>query len=116
MKTNTKLTVYHKDFDEENHIEIWEKFNYDSAWWFGGKGTSTNKGYENANDVQIRLPYSLNKKLSIKNFSIGDILVKGELNIEIDTQQDLLDYDIYNITAINNNDFGQNTHIHLSGK
>lgn len=116
MITNSKLTVYHKGFDYEHHIETWTRFNYEKVWWFGGKGTSTNAGYENANDIQIRIPYDLNEGLSAVNFDIGDILVQGELNIDITRQQDLGEYQIYNITAINNNFFGNNKHIHLSGK
>ena len=50
------------------------------------------------------------------NFSIGDIIVKGTLATDIQTQQDLRNYDIYNITSIKVNDFGGSPHIHLGGK
>ena len=116
MITNSKLTVYHKGFDYEKHEETWTRYNYDKVWFFGGKGASTNAGYENANDIQIRIPYDENSNLSITNFEIGDIVVQGELDIDIDRQQDLNGYQVSNITAINNNMFGNNTHIHLSGK
>ena len=116
MIVNSSLTVYHKGYDYEKRIETWTRYNYDKIWWFGGKGTSTNKGYENANDVQIRIPYNLNNDLSINNFEIGDILVKGTLDTEINKQQDLSGEEVYNITAINNNVFGNNQHIHISGK
>lgn len=95
---------------------MWTRYNYDNVWFFGGKGAGINKGYDNANDVQIRLPYDLNTNLDINNFKIGDILVKGTLDIDINTQQDLNNYMVYNITSINNNDFGNNPHIHLGGK
>ena len=116
MITNSSLTVYHKGFDKKDRKETWTRYNYDNIWWFGGKGTSTNMGYDNANDVQIRIPYSLNNNISILNFEIGDILVQGTLNINITKQSDLSSYQVYNITAINNNVFGKETHIHLSGK
>lgn len=122
MIVNSKLTTYHKGFDETTRDEVWVRYNYgndtteNKIWWFGGKGSSTNKGYENANDVQIRIPYDINENLDIKNFAIGDILVKGYITQDILKQQDLADYDIYNITSINNNDFGNSKHIHLSGK
>jgi len=122
MIVNSKLTTYHKGFDETTRDEVWVRYNYgndttdNKVWWFGGKGTSTNKGYENANDVQIRIPYDINENLDIRNFAIGDILVKGYITQDILSQQDLADYDIYNITSINNNDFGNSQHIHLSGK
>lgn len=115
MRTNSDLTVYHKVFDETERLEKWKKYYYKKVWYFGGKGSSVNRGYENANDVNVRIPYDLNKNLNIENFSIGDIIVKGK-HSDITKQQDLIDYDIYNITSINDNNFGSGKHIHLGGK
>lgn len=113
MITNDELTLYHKGVD--GRFETWTRFNYSKIWWFGGKGASTNKGYENANDVQVRIPYKQND-VDISNIAIGDILVKGRVEIDISKQQDLKGYELYNITSINNNTFGSEPHIHLSGK
>lgn len=116
MITNSKLTVYHMSgLDLATRLEEWTRYNYDNVWFFGGKGAGINSGFDNANDVQIRIPYDSNE-VSIENFTIGDILVKGELNDDIETQQDLEGYEVYNITSINNNNFGINQHIHLGGK
>ena len=116
MITNSSLTIFHKGFDEETRLEKWIRFNYENVWFFGGKGAGINKGYDNANDVQIRIPYSKNIGLDFRNFSIGDIVVKGTIDTDIETQQDLSDYFIYNITSMNNNDFGHHPHIHIGGK
>ena len=116
MICNSKVTIYHMSgLDVSTNLEIWTRYNYENAWFFGGRGAGINQGYDNANDVQVRLPYDQNE-LDINNFSIGDIIVKGELTEDIETQQDLEGYEIYNITSINNNDFGMNQHIHLGGK
>jgi len=116
MICNSKVTIYHMSgYDVSTNLEKWTRYNYDNAWFFGGKGAGINQGYENANDVQVRLPYNMNE-LDINNFAIGDIIVKGELNEDIETQQDLEGYEVYNITSINNNNFGNNQHIHLGGK
>ena len=116
MICNSKLTIYHQNgLDETTHLEKWRRFNYDNVWFFGGKGASLNKGYDNANDVEIRLPYDLNE-LDINNFKIGDIIVQGELTQDIATQQDLKNYQVYNITSIKNNNFGNSKHIHIGGK
>ena len=115
MICNSSLTVYHKGFDN-NMLETWTRFNYANVWFFGGQGAGLNKGYENANDVSIRIPYGQNTDLTIGNFSIGDIVVKGTLDIDITTQADLKGYEVYNITSITNNTYGKNTHIHLGGK
>ena len=96
MLVNSGLTVYHKWYDEDERLEKWKRFNYISAWWFGGKGAGINKGYENANDVQIRIPYDMNNNLDFKNFAIGE--------------------SIYKITALINNTFGNNPHIHIGGR
>lgn len=115
MITNTSLTIYHKVFNETTRLEEWQRYNYYKVWWFGGKGSSINKGYDNANDVNVRIPYLLNN-INIANIQIGDILVKGDIATDITTQQDLVGYEVYNITSINDNDFGNNPHLHIGGK
>ena len=115
MIINASLTHYHKTLDETTRLEKWIRYNYENVWWFGGKGSSINKGYENANDVNVRIPYDKND-IDIGNLAIGDIIVKGTLDTDITTQQDLKNYEVYNITSINDNNFGINKHIHLGGK
>lgn len=116
MICNSSVTIYHMSgLDVSTHLEVWTRYNYDNAWVFGGKGASINKGYDNANDIEIRLPYSKND-LDINNFAIGDIIVQGTLTIDITTQTDLENYLVYNITSIKNNNFGNNQHIHIGGK
>lgn len=115
MIINASLTHYHKTLDETTRLEKWIRYNYENVWWFGGKGSSINKGYENANDVNVRIPYDKNE-IDISNLAIGDIIVKGTLDTDITTQQELKNYEVYNITSINDNNFGINRHIHLGGK
>ena len=117
MITNSKVTIYHMSgLDPTTHYEKWERTVYDNVWFFGGQGSGINKGYNQANNVDVRIPYGQNNNVDIKNFSIGDIIVQGEINMDITRQQDLKDYIIYNITSINNNNFGNTPHIHLGGK
>ena len=101
--------------DVSTNLEKWTRYNYDNVWFFGGKGAGINKGYDNANDVQIRIPYSKNKGLDFGNFAMGDIVVKGALATDIQTAQDLT-CETYVITSLNNNTFGLNPHIHIGGK
>lgn len=115
MITNSSLTVYHKEYNEETRLDKWIRYNYDKVWFFGGKGAGINKGYDNANNVDIRIPYNVNE-VDITKIKIGDILVKGILTQEITTQQDLINYDVFNITSINDNNFGNNPHIRIGGK
>lgn len=114
MITNSSLTIYHHSV--VNHNDIWTRFNYDKVWFFGGKGAGIRKGYQDANDVEIRIWYDINENLDINNFAIGDIIVQGKLTNNITEQNDLKNYQVYNITSMNNNDFGINQHIHIGGK
>lgn len=115
MITNSELTLYHKTIDKVDKMEKWERINFKYVWWFGGKNAGIKKGYVNANDVDIRIPYNKNN-IDINKISIGDILVKGNLSLDIIEQKDLKKYDVYNIVSISNNDFGNNKHIHIGGK
>ena len=117
MITNSSVTIYHRNgLDVTTHNELWTRYNYSKVWYFGGKGSRVKKGYDNANDLDVRIPYGQNTDLNIANFSIGDIVVQGTLDLNITKQQDLDNYEVYNITSINNNNFGNNPHIHIGGK
>ena len=116
MLVNSDMTLYHKVLDTETRLETWERYYIEKVWWYGGKGANTQTGYENANDVQIRIPYDMNENLNIANFNIGDIVCKGNIEKTITSQSELNGVEYYNITAINNNTFGNNAHIHLGGK
>lgn len=116
MLVNSDMTLYHKVLDTETRLEKWERYYIEKVWWYGGKGANTQKGYENANDVQIRIPYEMNENLNIANFNVGDIVCKGNIEKTITSQSELNGVEYYNITAINNNTFGNNAHIHLGGK
>ena len=116
MLVNSDMTLYHKVLDTETRLEKWERYYIEKVWWYGGKGANTQTGYENANDVQIRIPYENNENLNIADFSIGDIVCKGNIEKSITSQSELNGVEYYNITAINNNTFGNNAHIHLGGK
>ena len=115
MICNNKVTIYHLSGLDNNHNEVWTRYNYDNVWFFGGKGAGINKGFENANDVDVRIPYDSNN-VDITNLSLGDIIVEGHLTLDINTQKDLSNYFIYKITSLNNNKFGNNQHIHIGGK
>lgn len=112
MITNKAITYYQKTLDN-NKLEIWTRITFTNVWVFGGKGSSINKGYANANDVDIRIPM---KFIQNKNmFKVGDIIAIG-IQDDIDKQSDLNGLEYYNVTSVNINDFGNNPHIHLGGK
>ena len=113
MITNKAITYYHKTLNETTKIEEWNKTIFKKVWVFSGKGSSINRGYENANDMDVRIPMEFIQDKSI--FSIGDIVAIGEQG-NITKQSDLKGKEFYNVTSINVNDFGNNPHVHLGGK
>lgn len=118
MVTNASMTHYHSKLNPETRLDEWIRYTYDNVMFQGGKGSSLNKGYEASNDIKIRIPYSKNTNVNISNFEIGDIVVKGTLDMDITEQSDLKDYDTFNITFIVNNDYGKLDiqHVHIDGK
>ena len=116
MITNKSLTVYHKGIDTETRLENWTRFNYNQVWFFDSKSANVNKGYENNDNVEIRIPFGKNSGLNISNFSIGDIVVEGTLSSDIETDTDLIGNNYYYITSLKNNNFGKSPHIHIGGK
>lgn len=112
MITNNSITYYKKYLDE-NKLTKWQRFYFNDVWLFDGKGSSINRGYENANDVDVRIPIEYVKDTSI--FEIGDIIAVGNQS-EIQKQSELDGKEFYNVTSVNVNSFGNNPHIHLGGK
>lgn len=112
MITNNSITYYHKELGNDK-LETWTKTIFDNVWVFGGKGSSVNKGYENANDIDVRIPIDIVENTNI--FQIGDIIAIGRQN-DITKQIDLKEIEFYNVTSVTVNNFGNNPHIHLGGK
>ena len=113
MITNKTITYYHKILNNTTKLEEWGRVLFEDVWVFGGKGSNINKGYENANDVDVRIPMEYVQDISI--FNIGDIVAIGKQS-NITKQSDLNGKEFYNVTSVNVNDFGNNPHIHLGGK
>ena len=107
MITRGIISLYHKTKGKEPY---WTKYTIGDVWYFGGHGSSLNKGISEANDLQVRIPYSL---ISIDLIDIGDLIIIGE-GINISKTSELEDY--YTITSINDNNFGNNPHIHIGAK
>jgi len=116
MVCNGPVTIYHMRLNEETKLEEWTRYNYTNAWFFGGENAGINKGYDNANDFDCRIPYDKNKGLDYSNFAKGDIIIQGNIELDIISPKELNGYLKYNIVSLNNNNFGNNQHIHIGGK
>ena len=113
MIYNSDLTIYHKSLNDITKLEEWTRINFKNIWWFSSKNTTPSKGYEESNNVEIRIPYDLVKDETL--IDVGDILVRGNINQDITRQSDI-NGEIYNIVTIKRNNFGTRPHIHITGK
>lgn len=113
MVTNKMITYYKKGLDENTKLITWTRYVFGPVWVFGGKGSGINKGYENANNVDVRIPF---KQIQDENiFALEDIIAIGEHG-NIEKQSDLDGVEFYNVTSITVNSYGNNMHVHLGGK
>lgn len=82
MITNNSITYYRKSLNE-NKLPVWKRYIFPKVWCFGGKGSRINKGYENANDVNVRIPQ---KQLDNTAFTVAQFnnsMVKEINEIEV---------------------------------
>jgi len=114
MVSNSNITIYHKVLDNETKIEKWIRYNYNNVWCFKSRNANVDKGYSSADRIEVRISYELSP--NIQNFAMGDVIVVDNLNIDITRQQDLDEYEKYNIVSIKDNTFGNRPHIHISGE
>lgn len=112
MRTNSSLTLYHKRLNSKTRIDEWDRYEIKNVMWQGGQGASLNKGYEQANDISVFIPYNQNEELSDIPFAIGDIIVQGITNKKIKKQSDLT-VENYNITTLIDNNYGSPSMQHL---
>ena len=113
MITNTEITIFHKGIDKTTRLETWTRYYYPDCWCFDVNGSMIRDGYEVNNSIDVRIPYETNENLNLDNFSIGDIICKGNIQKTITSQSELSE--AYNITSITNSTYGNNKHIHLRG-
>ena len=115
MICNSSVTIYHKILDDKTRLEKWEKQSFKNVWFFSKQKTTIKNGYSDSNEFDCRIPYDRNNINKLK-IDIGDIIVEGITNLEINHQSELNNYKFYNITSITDNKTGLSQHLHLGGK
>ena len=116
MITRGAVTIYHLiGQDAVTRLEKYVRYNYPNVWYHDSQVAQLNQGINDANKIRIRIPYKQNDNLDINNFAKGDIIVKGALDLDIDTQQDLDGYETYTITSYNDDNYGSEPHIYIGG-
>lgn len=132
MTTNTNMSVFNKYVDEEKNV-IFKKHLIDEVFWDDAKSINLNRGYENADNINVYIPKSQNdmsnyvepkKYLGLDNYwtlNNGDFIVKGETEeIEVYSIKELKEKyeNVFTITLVDNKDFGSANmhHFEIRGK
>ena len=132
MTTNTSMSVYNKYTDEQKNV-VFKKHLIKNVFWDDSKGVNLNKGYENADDVNVFIPKSQNdmsgyvepkKYKGLSNtwtLENGDFIVKG--NTEESSVTSIKElakkYDnVFTISLVDDKDFGSTNmqHFEIRGK
>ena len=124
MMTNTKMTIYNKYVNTSTHQTSYRKHIIDNVFWDDSLGINLNMGYENADKVDIYIPFdknNLNDYVEPINYNgtgwtiqNGDFIIKGETNInEITGIKDLSNYEVFTITVCDTKDFGSSNMQHF---
>lgn len=132
MTTNTCMSVFNKYTDSEKNV-IFKKHEIENVFWDDSKGVNLNKGYENADDVNIFIPkdkndmsgytepkfyIGLNDTWTLNN---GDFIVKGQtFENQVSSIKELKEKynDVFTITLVDDKDFGSKNmhHFEIRGK
>lgn len=124
MMTNTSMSIYNKYTNPLTKEVTYKKHLIKEVFWDDSLGINLNTGYENADKVNIYIPFNKNDLSSYKfpkqyngngwTIQNGDFIVKGNINIEeIEKIKDLNNYEVFEITVVDVKDFGSDNMQHF---
>lgn len=131
MTTNTNMCVFNKITDENKNV-VFKKHLIDHVFWDDSKAVNLNRGYDNADDVNVFIPKNQNdmsgyvepkkyKGLNNWTLQVGDFIVKGEVKEkqvagikELTSKYD----NVFTISLVDDKDFGSSSmhHFEIRGK
>jgi hypothetical protein len=104
MLTNSDCTIYRRIGNGDDFVL--KKQYVSKCWWFeGAKADITTNGLKSADVLKVRIP---DVTVQVKK---GDIIVKGNCDIEAQTVKDLSGVAYFKVTAANYNMFSDEMHI-----
>lgn len=117
MITNTKMSIFNKYTDPFTKAVSFKKHIIDNVFWDDSKGVNLNKGYDNADAVNVYIPKDKNdmssyvepKQYNGSNWTLnnGDFIIKGDTTeTEVSGIKDLKSYEVFIITMVDDKDFG----------
>lgn len=124
MMTNTKMSVFNKYTEPFTKEVTFKKHVIDDVFWDDSKGVNLNKGYDNADAVNIYIPKDKNdmseyvnaKKYNGNGWTLnnGDFIIKGEVaEDEVSGIKELITYEVFTITMVDDKDFGSSNMQHF---
>ena len=119
MMTNTSMTVFNKYTEPFTKDVSYKKHLIKQVFWDDSLGINLNTGYENADKVNVYIPFDKNEDdlkeyIAPKHYNgigwtlqNGDFIIKGDVDIqEVSGIKDLSSYEVLEITVIDKKDFG----------
>lgn len=105
MLTNADCTLYHKVYDPASRLDRWTRKVIRNVNWHAKRKVSIGKnGLNAANTFVVQIPVQ-----SVPDgfeASVGDVIVKGILELDITQVKELSPYERYTITAVSDNRYG----------
>ena len=98
-------------------MAVGKKHLIDNVFWDDSLGVNLDSGYENADKVNIFIPFDKNDLSNYKEpkqyngigwtLQNGDFIIKGDVvETEVNGIKDLKNYEVFEITVIDKKDFG----------
>lgn len=119
MMTNTSMSLFNKYTEPATKNVSYKKKLVKEVFWDDSFGINLNAGYENADKVNIYIPFDKNeedlksyiepKQYNGNGWTIqnGDFIIKGDVDkTEVGGIKDLKNYEVFEITVVDKKDFG----------
>ena len=133
MYSNSDITIYNKYFDKATRLDKYKRTVIKNVFWDEKKAVNRlQSGLESADHVLLLIPFDYTSQahyVSPREFkgledtftlNIGDKVVKGEIDFEVDSKISDLDklYETFTITSVDKKDFGSPhmRHFEVGGK
>lgn len=120
MYTNASLTIYNKYLDKVERLDAYKRTIIKNVFWDEKKAVNRlQSGLMDADHVLALVPYEslemgeyvppkqFEGREGTFTFKLGDRIVKGEIDTEITSFNQLdKEYEVFTITSVDNKDFG----------
>ena len=105
MLTNADMTLYHKAYDPETGLDRWTRTWYSGVNWYAQRAVSSGAdGLNTADILTVQIPEA--SAPSGFPAAVGDVVVRGLIDVEIAGPPQLKGYERYVVTAVRDCRYG----------